>query len=80
MEKKENLSSDYLILNSTALLFKVEEVLKKYDKISLFLDNDSNGGFVKSKIQNQYKNVEDCSLIFRKFKDLNEWFCSKEDL
>ena len=80
LEKKENLSSDYLILNSTALLFKVEEVLKKYDKISLFLDNDSNGGFVKSKIQNQYKNVEDCSLIFRKFKDLNEWFCSKEDL
>ena len=46
----------------------------------MFLDNDSNGEFVKSKIQNQYKNVEDCSLIYRGFKDLNEWFCSKEDL
>ena len=80
LEKKENLSSDYLILNSTAMLFKVEEKLKKYNKISMFLDNDSNGEFVKLKIQNQYKNVEDCSLIYRCFKDLNEWFCSKEDL
>ena len=80
LEKTENSNSDYLILNSTAMLFKVEKKLKKYDKISLFLDNDSNGGFVKSKIQNQYKNVEDCSLIYQEFKDLNEWFCSKEDL
>lgn len=80
LEKKENSNSDYLILNSTAMLFKVEKKLKKYDKISLFLDNDSNGEFVKSKIQNKYKNVEDCSLIYQNFKDLNEWFCSKEDL
>jgi 5S rRNA maturation endonuclease (ribonuclease M5) len=76
LEKKENSNSDYLILNSTAMLFKVEERLKGYDKISLFLDNDANGKFVKSKIQNQYKNVEDCSLIYQKFKDLNEWYCS----
>ena len=80
LEKKENSTSDYLILNSTAMLFKIEEMLKKYAKISLLLDNDSNGELAKSKIQNQYKNVEDCSLIYQKFKDLNEWFCSKEDL
>lgn len=80
LEKKGNSNSDYLILNSTAMLFKIEKKLEKYDKISLFLDNDSNGELAKSKIQNQYKNVEDCSLIYQKFKDLNEWFCSKEDL
>ena len=76
LEQKENSNSDYLILNSTAMLFKVEELLRKYQKISLFLDNDDNGELVKSKIQNQYKykNVEDCSLIYQKFKDLNEWF------
>ena len=78
LEQKENSNSDYLILNSTAMLFKVEEILKNYDKISLFLDNDANGKFVKSKIQNQYKNVEDCSLIYQKFKDLNEWFCNDD--
>ena len=74
LEKKENSTSDYLILNSTAMFFKIEKLLNEYNKISMFLDNDANGNFVKSKIQNQYKNVEDCSLIYQKFKDLNEWF------
>ena len=58
------------------MFFKVEEKLKQYEKISLFLDNDKNGKSVKSKIQSQYKNVEDCSLIYHDFKDLNEWFCN----
>ena len=80
LEKKGNSNSDYLILNSTAMLFKVEETLKKYDKISLFLDNDKNGNATKKAILKKYENVEDCSLIYRGFKDLNEWFCSKEDL
>ena len=77
---EESSSSDYVILNSTAMFFKIEKLLNEYNKISMFLDNDANGNFVKSKIQNQYKNVEDCSLIYRGFKDLNEWFCSKENL
>ena len=80
LEKTNNSTCDFLILNSTAIIFKVEELLKEYDKISLFLDNDGNGEFVKSKIQYQYNNVEDCSLLYQNFKDLNEWNCSKEDL
>ena len=75
----ERSTCDYLILNSTAMLFKVEEKLKRYDKISLFLDNDPNGNTVKVRIQNQYQNVEDCSLVYYESKDLNEWFCKKED-
>lgn len=75
LEKTDNFDCDFLILNSTAMLFKVEKLLKNYDKILLFLDNDKNGFLVKNKIRNQYENVEDCSLIYRDFKDLNEWFC-----
>ncbi|MFY1047495.1 toprim domain-containing protein [Chryseobacterium sp. GP-SGM7] len=71
------LNVDFLILNSTAMLFKIESELKKYNKISLFLDNDSNGKLVKSKIESQYKNTEDCSLIYRDHKDLNEWYCKQ---
>jgi hypothetical protein len=71
-----NETADYLILNSTAMFFKVENELKDYHKISLFLDNDSNGKNTKQKIQMQYKNVEDCSLLYVSFKDLNEWFCN----
>lgn len=74
LEKAANSDCDFLILNSTAMLFKADETLKKYDKISLFLDNDKNGFAVKEKILKKYKNVEDCSLIYRDFKDLNEWY------
>ena len=80
LEKKQNINSDYLILNSTAMLFKAKDELKKYEKISLFLDNDSNGKSFKEKLQNQYKNVEDCSWIYHNFKDLNEWYCEKQNL
>ena len=73
LEKKENATSDYLILNSTAMLFKVEETLKEYDRISLFLDNDANGNTTKEIIQKKHRNVEDCSLLYIGFKDLNEW-------
>ena len=78
LEKNENSNSDYIILNSTSMLFKVEETLKKYDKISLFLDNDKNGNATKKAILKKYENVEDCSLIYQKFKDLNEWFCNDD--
>ena len=76
LDKSDNSNCDYLTLNSTAMFFKVEEKLKQYEKISLLLDNDKNGKSVKLKIKSQYKNVEDCSLIYHNFKDLNEWFCN----
>jgi 5S rRNA maturation endonuclease (ribonuclease M5) len=78
LESAESSISDYLILNSTAMLFKVEESLKEYDRISLFLDNDHNGITIKQVIQKSYKNVEDCSLLYKDFKDLNEWFCKQK--
>lgn len=73
IDKAKN--SDYLILNSTVMLFKAIKTLGEYDKIYLFLDNDSNGDITKNKILMKYKHVEDCSLIYRDFKDINEWFC-----
>lgn len=75
LEKNQTPTCDYLILNSTAMLFKAQEILKNYSQIFLFLDNDENGKSAKLKIQKQYKSVEDCSLIYHSFKDLNEWWC-----
>jgi DNA primase len=66
--------SDYLILNSTAMFFKIEEELKQYCKIVLFLDNDLSGKTLAENIIRNYKNVEDCSMLYRDFGDLNEWF------
>jgi len=64
----------FLILNSTYMLFKVEKLLKRYDKISLFLDNDKNGKSVAVKIKNKYDNVEDYSVLYQDFEDMNDWF------
>ncbi|MBW3523304.1 MULTISPECIES: toprim domain-containing protein [Chryseobacterium] len=76
LESAESSISDCLVLNSTAMLFKVDDKLREYDKISLFLDNDDNGITIKQVIRKNYKNVEDCSLLYKDFKDLNEWFCA----
>lgn len=73
----EDLAADHLILNSTAMLFKAFDILKTYHKISLFLDNDPNGRATKGIIAEKFDNVEDCSLIYSEYKDLNEWFCNR---
>lgn len=76
IEGKEKSLSDHLILNSTSMFFKVKDKLKEYGKISLFLDNDPSGKSITEMIQNEYVNVEDCSLLYAGFDDLNDWFCN----
>lgn len=68
---------DYLILNSTSMFFRAEKLLENYNAISLFLNNDRAGEDLKSKIQSQYQNVEDCSIFYSGGNDLNEWFCAQ---
>ncbi len=77
MEGQNNLP-DILVANSTALLYKIEEritELDKYSKILLFLDNDATGMKVKDIFRQKFQNVEDCSLLYKDFKDLNKWYC-----
>ena len=74
----EEEDSDFLILNSNAMLFKIKGKLGNYEKISLFLDCDDNGKSVTLKIQKQYSNVEDCSSIYDGFEDLNQWYCERK--
>ena len=68
-------NSDFLILNSTAMFFKVEKQLTQYNKVVLFLDNDLSGSILAEKIIDKYENVEDCSILYEDFNDLNEWGC-----
>ena len=57
------------------MFFKVKLELKAYHKIVLFLDNDLGGRSLAEKILGKYRNVEDCSMLYWDFKDLNEWYC-----
>lgn len=73
VESQFNWTCDCLVLNSTAMLFKAEKVLKDYQKILLFLDNDDNGKIITSKIKKEYDGVKDYSLLYHDFKDMNDW-------
>lgn len=66
--------SDYLILNSVALLNKNLSILKDYKAIELYLDNDDSGDKYTNIVLENFENVTDCRAIFKGFKDYSEWF------
>lgn len=72
--------SDYLILNSVALLVKNISVLNDYDFIELYLDNDTTGDKYTSLVIGKFKNAKDCRVLFDGFKDLNECLVSRSEI
>ena len=72
--------SDYLILNSVALLVKNISVLSDYDFIELYLDNDTTGDKYTSLVIGKFKNAKDCRVLFDGFKDLNECLLSGSEI
>lgn len=74
IQKQElNEKSDYLILNSIALLNKNSAILENYDAIELYLDNDTTGDKYTLMVTEKFKNTKDCRAQFVGFKDLNEY-------
>ncbi|WP_322549670.1 toprim domain-containing protein [Flavobacterium psychraquaticum] len=69
----EKNSSDYLILNSLALINRCNEVLSNYEEIELYFDNDAAGDLYTKSTQEKFKNAKDFRGFYKDFKDLNEW-------
>ncbi|WPO78200.1 toprim domain-containing protein [Flavobacterium sp. KACC 22761] len=65
--------SDYLILNSVALLVKKKALLEKYENIELYLDNDQTGDKYTTIILEQFPDSLDLRKLYENHKDLNEW-------
>ena len=65
--------SDYLILNSVSMLFRVKKQLESYKEIELFLDNDRTGDSATEILKKQNPNVSDERILYQNFKDLNEF-------
>ena len=75
IQKEElNQKSDYLILNSVALIMKNSSILKYYKAIELYLDNDEAGDKYTNMVKAMFENSVDYRHIFNGFKDFNEWF------
>jgi hypothetical protein len=65
--------SDFLILNSLALINRCDEILSNYDEIELYFDNDAAGDLYTKSTQEKFKNAKDSRAFYKDFKDLNEW-------
>jgi hypothetical protein len=77
-EQKINEDSDFLILNSVTLLQKNISILQDYEVIELYLDNDDAGEKYTNLIIEGFPNAIDCRIIFKNFKDYNEWFLNSK--
>lgn len=81
-DNKKLEQSDYLVLNSVALITKNLSVLENYQIIELYLDNDTTGNKYTEIAQKNFQKAIDCRGMFKGYKDLNEWFsiCEMEVL
>jgi hypothetical protein len=71
-------STNILVLNSLSFFTRSLLLQEKYQRIHLFLDNDSAGRKCIQEIQKRNPGkVVDESRVYKDFKDLNEWHVQK---
>ena len=71
-------SSDYIILNSVSMIPKIKNLIQNYQKVELYFDNDNAGNRAIEMIKNAGENIEDCRILYKNHKDLNEFLMSWE--
>ena len=64
---------DAIVLNSLALLPRIQEKLKSYKQVESFLDNDEAGRKSFEFLKQFCPSIIDGSVRYRTHKDLNEW-------
>ena len=68
---------DIIILNSLALLPRIQEKIKGYKQVESFLDNDEAGRKSFDVLKQFCPSIIDGSVRYRTHKDLNEWLVSQ---
>lgn len=73
-------TSDAIVLNSLALLPRIQEKTKGYKQVESFLDNDDAGRKPFEVLKQFYPQIIDGSVNYRTYKDLNEWLVAQSQL
>ena len=68
---------DYVILNSVTMIFKLEKIIKSYEKIELYFDNDEAGNRATNEVKRLNPYVEDNRILYQNYKDLNDFIMSE---
>lgn len=68
--------SSFLVLNSVAFIAREIPLLRSFQDIKLFLDNDKAGRDAKLLLQDQAISFQDASTWYSRHKDVNEYLMS----
>ena len=68
---------DTIVLNSLALLPRIQEKIKGYKQVESFLDNDEAGRKSFEVLKQFYPSIIDGSVRYQTHKDLNEWLVAQ---
>ena len=71
--------TNFLILNSLSFFQKERERMEEHQQIHLFLDRDSAGIKFTQEALKWSKKFEDQSQVYKKYKDLNEFFIKQQE-
>lgn len=66
----------FLILNSLAMSQKAKTLFTKFEKVKLFLDNDSAGKTLTRELLSEFSNVIDQSSTYGEYEDYNDFHLS----
>lgn len=66
----------FLILNSLAMSQKAKTLFTKFEKVKLFLDNDSAGKTLTRELLSEFSNVIDQSSTYGEYEDYNDFHVS----
>jgi len=78
IQKVEKSKHDVAVLNSVANVKKAMSFLKTYKEIYTYLDNDDAGRKATELIKSVNSNVNNRSIHFADYKDLNDYLCNKK--
>ncbi|WP_435139062.1 toprim domain-containing protein [Formosa sp. A9] len=68
-------ASDIIVLNSISFIRDIKYLFEKYPKGILFLDHDSAGRKATKELLDNFHHLEDGSMNYYKYKDLNDYLC-----
>ena len=68
---------DTIVLNSLALLPRIQEKIKSYKQVESFLDHDDAGRKSFEFLKQFYPSIIDGSARYQTHKDLNEWLVAQ---
>lgn len=71
--EREKADESFLVLNSLSMIQKAKLYFTEFEKVKLFLDNDSAGRRVTKELTSEFSNIIDQSFTYSEYEDYNDF-------